>query len=143
MLQRLTSEDIAKWWSNISEALSLSFPPTVEHKDNSVSNILQALIDGRMQCWMEVQEGKALGIVTTAIVEEPFSGTCNLLIYSFFSHNMIADQWRDGLNTVREYAKSRKCYKIIAFVDKDRVATIAEKLGGKVINVLVEFNLEN
>lgn len=143
MLQRLLSEDIAKWWNLIGDSIQKSLPPTINPSEDSISNILHALIAGRMQCWIEQEEGAVRGIVVTAVVKDEFSENINLLIYSMFSNRTAKpDDWRDALSTLKIYAKNRGCYKIIAFTNKEVVESIVEKLGGSVSEVLVQFNLD-
>lgn len=143
MLQRLTNDDVVKRWSVIKEGIMRSLPPTVPLSEDSISGILSSLISGRLQCWIENGEEEIKGLVLTGVMEDEFAGIRNLLIFSIYSNRTSSpEDWRDGINTLKAYAKGRGCYKIIAFTDREIVESIVLKLGGQVSRVLVEFDLD-
>lgn len=99
-------------------------------------------MQGRMQIWIEEEEGKVRGFVVTAVTIEEFSKTKNLLIFSLYSNGTLsAEKWKEGLVTIKEYAKKSGCNKIVGFTIKPLVESIIIKLGGRAINTLVEFEL--
>lgn len=146
MLVRLLPKDIDSGWDVISKALETSVPEHVNTDDIGMSNLLLALMDDKLQCWLisgeNFQEEGMLGIVTTLTVIDPPSGTRNLLIYSLTAFKTLTQEIiNDGYETLKNYAKSKDCFKIIAYTDVPRIEQMVLALGGTKGHTLVELEV--
>ena len=107
MLIKLLPAQISKYWNLIGHAIEVAAPPTAHCSPGRMNNILQALLEDRMQGWLAVEQAtngneKAVGVVVTTVTEETCSGLKNFLVYAVFSYssNVVSLQiWRDGLET--------------------------------------------
>ena len=146
MLVRLLPDDIEKGWNVISKALEESVPDHVKVDDIGLSNILYALLEDKLQCWLisdsDFKENGMHGILTTLSVVDPPSGTRNLLIYSLLAYRRITKELlMDGYATLREYARGKGCFKIIAYTDVQSIENMVLAMGGKTGHTLVELEV--
>lgn len=147
MLVRLLPDDIEKRWPNLKDAILASLPSYVNNEDeDSINRLLFALLDGTLQCWILVEyenkESKIRAVLTTTITVDDLSGTRNLLIYSLTSFEQLTqDILMDGYSSLREFAKSNKCFKITAFTDIPRVIEMVKSVGGNVSQTLIELEV--
>ena len=146
MLVRLLPDDIEKGWDVISKALIGSVPEYVKVDDIGMTNILYALLNDTLQCWLitgdNFKERGMHGIVTTTVVVDEASQTKNLLIYSFRGYRMLTqDIMNDFYITLKTFAKSKNCYKIIAYTEIERIKTMIINMGGRVGHTLVELEI--
>jgi len=146
MLSRLTFEQISKFWEVIEHSIDGSLPPTVGEVPDKMNNILTALLNGSMQCWVshKKEEGinKLEGVMTTAVTVDFCSGTKTLLLYSGFGYRGFDRQtWMEGFEAISKYARSIHCNKIAAYSDNSDVIRAADMLGGETRFRLITFDL--
>ena len=146
MLVRLLPNDIESGWDKISKALKESVPEHVNTDDIGMSNLLYALLDDKLQCWLvadtDFNEEGMTGIVTTLTVIDPPSGTRNLLIYSLAAFRPLSQELiNDGYETLKNYAEAKGCFKIIAYTNIPRIEEMVKSLGGKIGHTLVELEI--
>lgn len=133
MVVRATPDQIIEGWNVYKDAILLSLPPITDKEDVRSVNIYNALLDGRMQLWlgMDEEQEEVLGIATTCIITDPGTLQRNLLIYSLTSMKGDGfDLWKDGLNDMKEFAKLNRCYLITAYTSNEEVLRIVNRLGG-------------
>lgn len=148
MLVRLLPDDIENRWPVIKEALIKSIPSIIEKNNDSINRLLFALLDGTLHCWLSVEhkdgEPKIGAILTTTIVVDIPSGSKNLLIYSISAYEPLSQELiSEGYKSLQEFAKSMKCFKIIAFTDIPRVIEMAKSIGGEATQTLIELEVNN
>lgn len=144
MLIKLLSEQIAKYWDVIKYAVEESVPPIANENYDKMNRILEALLNGSMDCWVSVNDEnkKIEAIVVTTFSEDYCSGVRNLLIYSIFGYNEISDKsWAEGFETLSKWAKSCGCIRIIAYTDVDRIKEVVNSIGGNTRYSLVSIPL--
>ena len=137
MLVQLTSNQIAQAWPGVKEPIRKALIPQMDVTDESLNSILQHLTQGTSQMWLltDLVDGKIViyAVGTTCFSIEAMTKTKNLLIYSLYGFRLIPDHlWKDGLATLKAFAKRERCIKLIAFTLVDRVVEIAQRLGAQV-----------
>ena len=142
---RLLPDQIMEHWHFIKESMEKAFPP-VAHATGDVMLIIQEqFLLGDMQCWFGVESLDSAGIVavmTTKVVYDEVTKTKNMLIFSVTSYMMHSEElWFDGYETLRAYARSKGCNKIISFSDNPQVMHIAKKLGANVEWKLIQLDI--
>ncbi len=148
MLVKLLPNDIERGWDVISKALETSLPAHVNVDEVGMSNLLYALLDDKLQCWLiagdDFVERGMTGIITTLTVIDPPSGTRNLLIYSLTAYRQLTQEIiNDGYETIKAYAKAKDCFKIIAYTDVPRIEQMVLALGGKKGHTLLELEISD
>ena len=133
MLIQLLPEQISAKWDVIKPAIAAS----IEGSDGNTSSnrMLMSLLNGEMQCWVSCrkEEGHLVveGVITTQIVEDRFSGSRALLIYSLFGKGMDRlGTWEDCFHTLSTFARGHRCDKIIAYTNVRSLIGLVERLGG-------------
>jgi len=135
MLSKLTAGDISKNYDWIKNAIKDSVPNHIELTDEGMINIMKSLAVGGMEAWTiysldnDVQNIKVLMI--TMITFDDIFDQNNLLIYSIKGFESLSmKEWRDSLDSLMVYGRSRKISNITAFTNIDRVIKIVNELGG-------------
>lgn len=150
MLVRLLPDDIERRWPVIREAILSDAPPhvrdIVEANENAISSLLFALLDGTLHCWILVEyedkEAKIKAVVTTTITMDAPSGIKNLLIYSVTAYKELSkEQVMDSYNSLKEFARSLKCSKVLSFTNSPDNMEMAKSMGGKVSQTLIEMEV--
>lgn len=133
MLVKLTPNQIEKYSDLIVDAVEKSMPPYTYSSYMKTNEVIKALIAGGMQCWTICgdKDGSIYGIAITAIMPDFYTHTRNLLIYSLYGFkNIESEMWIGGIATLKKFAQSRGCYRIIAYTDMPNVISLVRKLGG-------------
>jgi hypothetical protein len=142
---RLLPDQIMDHWHFISDAMRRAYPPVAEATNESMLRVQEQFLLGEMDCWFGVDSLNApdiVAVMTTKVVNEEISGTKNMLIFSvttYQPHNQ--ELWTDGYNTLRAYALSKGCRKIISFSNDLRVLSIARQLGADVDWNLIQLDI--
>ncbi len=150
MLVRLLPDDISRRWPLIKKAILQDLPSRISagilKDENAISSLLYALLDGTLHCWVLVEyvnkEPRIIAVITTTIVMDAPSGIKNLLMYSItafqeLSRELIVDAYK----SLQEFAKSLKCFKIISLTDNPENIKLAESMGGKATQTLIEMEV--
>ena len=121
----------------IGDSIVKSMPPADFGSPNRMLNILTSLMSSNMQCWFvmsspEITGENIVAIVTTVVQGGGPTEIKNLEVYTLYARRELTKSLLvDAYGTLKKYAKSRDCYRIIAYSDVDRIINIAEELGGE------------
>ena len=137
----LLVSEVRKRWDDIYHYVKQALPPTaMEHEDVMQKNdLLLSVVGGALTCWIITEaesekvsaKGRMVGVMLTCICTDP-GGAVGLTIYSLTGvENLPFSTWEIGLATIRKYAESKGCKKIFAYTYSEKVAKLAERLGGK------------
>ncbi len=133
MLIRLLPEQAASYWDDIKGAIEVSLPPVVGMQGDRMQNILTALLLEELITWISVDKEKVVdGIVVTSFVLDKNSGTKALLIYCLCGYGETSKtSWEEGVETLRKFAKSSGCHRVIGYTDVPSLIKWVEKVGGE------------
>jgi len=142
MLTRILAEQISSHWEEISFSIEQSLPPFIETSEARMSSILIALLSDILTCWISTnKKGDIDAIATTQILSDFTSDTKTLLIYSTYGFNYIEeDSWISAFNTIREYARNKKCSKISCYTINEKIIEQAKKFGGE-LQTFISFKI--
>lgn len=148
MLVKLLPEQISRFWDVIRYALDNSPPLTTEVRyEDWINRILTSAMSGEIEVWASYRKEEKLkfdGIALTSFELDKFIRVRSLLIYYVFAYGDTAkDTWVNGLKTLAEYAKSRRCTRVVAYSNVPEMIGIAEKLGGDTSVTFISFNVED
>ena len=135
MLIQMLPDQVSELWDVLKPSIMSSMPGHWKKDDVIASNILQAVLADKMQCWVYQNvddEAKLEGVVLTSVFHDQCSGVKNLVIYGLASmkHAKIVDieTWRSGLATLIKYGKGIGCHNIAAYTVVPRIVEVAEAL---------------
>ena len=137
MLVQLLPEQVSEYWDMIGDSIEKSMPPMDFHSPPRMLNILTMLMLGDMQCWFimsapEITGENIVAIATTVVQGGGPTGIKTLEVYTLFARRELTKSMlSDAYNTLKKFAKSRDCYRIIAYSEIDRIISIVEELGGE------------
>ena len=121
----------------IGDSIESSLPPKDFGSPNRMLNILTSLMLGDMQCWFimsspEITGENIVAILTTVVQGGGPTEIKNLEIYTLFARRELTKSLlSSAYDTLRKFAKSKDCYRIIAYSDVDRIVSIVNELGGE------------
>ena len=132
MLLKLMPEQVSEYWDGIKFAVEEALPPVVGETPEKMNNILMALLNGEMDCWVSYrkEESGVVGFVITTITHDSCSDTTNLLLYVIYGMDQTKGvDWIEGYQALRKFALSKGCHRIIGYTTSDKVIKIAKKFG--------------
>ncbi len=137
-------DHVTKVWPYIADTVSRALPPSTYASPYKVNNIVAALMRGDMQCWLYSHDGKEIGAVAlTTVTEDECTGIRNLLIYCMAGYDKIERHaWLEGINRLREFAKSQGCYQITGYTKSARVKRVVDMVGGNTDYRFISIGLE-
>lgn len=148
LIVQMLPEQVSKFWDVIKFAVEESVPPIVGEHPDKMNNILSYILCGFIDVWASyTEDGKGNReftsiVLTQEIYDEP-SGTKNLLIYSIYGYNQIdSDSWKNLFTTAIKLAKEKKCSKLLAYSNVDKVIEMAKFFGGETDYTLLTFDVD-
>lgn len=143
---RLTPEQISEAWDVIRPHMAGALPPTLGVDSTAMTNVLTSLLKEESQLWAyyggleSQQRGAPLGIIMTAIVNEPVAKNRYLLIYVARTIRASKiEHYEEALNTLRTFAEKKGCSQILAYVENDAYVRKLESVGGVKVSNLVRL----
>lgn len=133
MLIRLLPEQAAKHWEDIKIAIEESLPPIVGMQSDRMSNILKAVLTDEIIVWVSAEKDKNIsGIVLTTFTYDKPSGTKSLLLYCVYGYGEInRNSWIEGAETLKKFAISQGCNRVIGYSDVPSIIKFVESIGGE------------
>jgi len=146
VLVKLLPDQVSDNWGEISGAIRQALPSFVANSDRSMVNILKSILADDMQCWILYSSDDAresiYAVLTTKIELDEISGSRCLLIYSFYATKPLTNHLViSGFETLKKFASSVRCHKIIAYTNIPKMERLWESLGGIAETKLVELEV--
>lgn len=145
ILTRLLPDQIMRFWDGIKECIACALPPLVDESIDIMLQIQAELLLGNLECWIvteRAQSGIIYGVVTTRIVYDEISKQKNLLIYTAATvDDHPQEVWQESLDIMRRYAKSKQCFRIIAYSNNFKMLSIAQHIGADVSWRVIYFDI--
>ena len=135
MLLKMLPGQISAYWDYVKYSIEQALPPVVGEGSDKMINILSTLMTGEMQCWVvfrrEEGQVKVIGFVLTTVSSDYCSKTRNLLLYTICTFEKTHGQdWLEGLDALKKFAKKMNCSRITAFTKQENLMKLAEGVGG-------------
>lgn len=146
-LLRMQPDQIPIGWGFIRKAMQVATAGGFDPTEESLANLLQALMAGRIDSWVfykqrDEEEGKVLGLMLTTITEDTIAQIKHMLIYSMSGFNYIDDEkWMIAFTTLAKYARAKGCSTIRAVTNNDRVLDVAAKIGAEIVGYTIEVEV--
>lgn len=145
-ITKLIPEQIMSYWPQIKECINTALPPHVKDSPESMLHIQEALLVGKLECWIAHATGdqsNVYALATTCFVTDEISLTKNLLVYTLATLNPHSqDLWMISYEVLAKYATSRGCSNIIAYSNVPVILNIVNSLGGSSDWHITYFPLE-
>lgn len=148
MLTKLLPNQISNFWLIIKYAVEQSLPPTVGDHPDKMNRILSGMLSGKLDVWAsyrhEEEVTKFDGIVVTQLLYDDASNTKSLLIYAIYAYeDTLPSTWTEGFEILFKYAKSKGCYRCVAYSSVPYVVEQAKKLGADTSFTFISFPLSS
>ena len=146
-LVKIQPENIPNAWDLIKEAMEIATVGGLTVTEESLANLLQALLAGRITAWIfykqiEDEKGKILGLLTTTVTEDTIVGIKHLLLYSMSGFNHISDEnWKLAFSGLAKYARAKGCKVIRCITNSERVLDVAEMIGADVVGYTIDLEV--
>ena len=141
MLVALRPEFVAKHWGEIGSEFGRAMPPVGINSGFAINVLLERILSGEVTVWIVTDsEGVVKGFIATIVTVDRCTDTKSLLIYILVG-DLTIELWRDGSETLREYAKSRGCVFINGFCKNRGELVILKSLGADIEYRLVTWEV--
>ena len=135
MLIRLMPEQVAKYWDYIKFAVKEAAPNSYIDAER-MSNILEALLIGTMQCWMLVRvipdDYEVLCCVVTKLNIDPATGVKNMTVFALYGYDVMdKESWASAHETIVKFAIVSGCRYIDAYTDVPQIVEMSKPFGWK------------
>ena len=134
MLLQLKPEEISKLWGIIKPAVLNALPVFTGERQYVGNGLLNKMLIGQVQCWVSYRDGdlkQSRGIMTTTIVEDEFTGTRNLLLYTAFAFEPLEERdYLEGFKYLKSYCAQMKCENVICYTENERLLQVIKRLNG-------------
>lgn len=133
MLLLLMPDQVPSYWEDIKEGLGRALP---EGGPDRRGLILQGLLLGTIEMWLSYRKEKGGSVVeagiVTAVVKDYIHDTLNLLVYAAWAVGETTwDSWREAIASLKKYAKSRGCNRLVTLSNEKIFLDLAEATGGE------------
>lgn len=141
ILQMLPEQVVAKW--DYLEALFLSSLPVQYQTEHSAVSMLKAILMEDCQVWQIISdEQEVLGYGITHLKVDSIIDMRYLFLYLLVAENVVSvPMWKDALQALKNYARSRACVSVQAITVIEEVKRLASMLGGSNEQTLIEFGV--
>ncbi len=151
MINKLTVDQISTLWDFIKHAIDEALPPIASGYQYRLNNILSSLMAGSTECWAvyeKNEEDKKItlyAIILTMITTDVCSGTRHLYVYAMASFWEDAPRkiWREGLEGLVKYAKSKGCERLVGYTDLPSMEALFKRVGGSADYTLLNLPVES
>ena len=136
-LTRLHVASVGPLWNIIRQALTLSWYPGAAFNEESMANIQESIMIGRLTVWpLTAWEGdKLVGIkamAVTTIAWDDNSANHFLYLYALAAFEPTSmNIWSGAFKILQAYARTHDCVRITARSANPRVIKMVEALGGQ------------
>lgn len=144
MIIKLLPEDIERYEKAILLTLRKAVPNSEGDLLQIYNNTLEGLFSHRCQAWIVVDKDgeipKALCI--TSFIEDVFTGIKSLLIYALYADSELSfDEYSEGFQVFKDFAKFHKCKKILSYTDKKELVRIFSNLTSVQVRFYTEMEV--
>jgi hypothetical protein len=132
MINKLLPDQISSMWPVIKYAVEQSLPPVVGEHPDKMNRILTSMLCGKLDVWAlyDSDSKKFEAILVTSFGGDENSNTKHLLLYCLYGYSHISNgRWKEGYNTLVEYAKANDCSRIVSYSNSDKVIEMAKSFG--------------
>jgi hypothetical protein len=137
MLIKILPNQVVDHWDILSYGIQQSLPPITIESPLRMNNILESLIIGRMDLWLSTEDNKVKGLIVTSITYDKNSDVQDLLIYSLYGYNnLLMKNIKEGLETLKIYARAKGCKRITAYSNVESVIKFMESYGASTFTYL-------
>lgn len=132
MLVKLLPEQVMNYWDLIKEGIEACESSVNSYEPMDMESVQAHLLGGVIHCWVSVnKKPKVVAFVITKIVHSDFTNNASLLILAIYAfEKTTGSDWVEGFETLKKFALSRGCKKIIGYTINDKVLKIVDKFGG-------------
>jgi len=143
MLKKLDNKQVGEYWNEIKPAIRKAFPRQPRDVEDWLNKLLEKILRDEGQVWIGLDEvGKVVFILVTLFIEDPCSGSKQLLVYSLFGYRLVEDKlWKKSQETLKTFALDSKCNELVAYSEVERVVDIAKKTGADVSTTFIQWRL--
>lgn len=141
MLVSLLPNQVTAHWEEISHSIESALPP-IANENEKMSNILSAILLGKIVCWVSIRNEKINAVVTTRILDDDVTEVKSLLVYTIFTMDGANEiDWIEGFETLKKYAKSKGCSRVIGYSEFDSIVARMKSLGADVRYRFISFDI--
>jgi len=142
VILQLLPEQVVSYWDRLEPLFLEALPPRYRDEKSAVS-MLRAILMEDCQVWQLIDdEDNVKAFAITEVREDRIIGVRYLFLYLLVAEEVSSiTMWRDALQALKKYAKSKACISVQAVTIVDEVAHLAERLGSVGNQQLLEFGV--
>lgn len=143
-LLKLRVDEISVHWGLVRQSILMSFPPGTSMNEETMANILQAAMEGRLQVWVLRDGIKPLTILTTVVTHDTISGSKTLFVYSLgaLTETPLA-AWEYGIKKLLEICKRVGCDRVLSRTNNQRLVKLLKRFGARADVHMLELEVSD
>lgn len=145
MILQIMPDQIPSYWDEIKEGLGRALPSGGPDRRDL---ILQGMLLGTIQMWIiyrKENDGYIVeGGTVTAVIDDVIHDTKNLLNYATWAiegEEISKDSWFELLESLKNYARSKGCNRLVAFTEIQSIIRFASVTGGEAKYTFVTWDV--
>ena len=133
MLVKLLPSQVVDNWEVLSYGIQQALPPITYESPKRMQKILESIMLNEMHVWVGLNNDQKIeGVIITCPIYEKNSDVNDLLIYTLYGYeNLSYEVIKEGIATLKSYAKSKGMKRITAYSNVDSVIRLFQALGGQ------------
>lgn len=145
---RMRNEWVTGAWPLCRRVLLEHFPEFLGNEESSLSNILEACMHDRMQCWcvverLEEKNYNIMAMLFTAFSHDDISRVKHLIVYTACKVRPFPREfWNEVSSKLKKFAVAHKCKNIIAYSTNEAAVKLMLLLGGRVDAMLLAMEVD-
>jgi len=142
MLIQLLPEKVSEYWDNVAPIIEQALPLMTAKTIDGMANVLRAILLEHAHLWVYEKDDKSYFMTLTTYLVDPITGQVSLTIYALTSLRTITPEiWTDAYDTLKGFARSNNCDRIIAFTNNKQIIDYINKNGGNATETLIELEV--
>ncbi len=142
MLVKLLPGQVGELWDILKGLIATSLPPTTYNSARRLNKVLEALLCGKLVCWLLHAGGKPAVVIVTGLVEDDYTEARNMLIFSLnIIDRLSKEDWKQGMATLKEHARLAGCGAVIFYSSNKAIIKRARELGARIESAFGLFDI--
>jgi hypothetical protein len=150
MMIKLLPDQIAANWEFLKTCVVEHAAVELAARENRANSLLNALLMGEAQCWIDYAQpdgDKRVTIrfvVITTVTRNPILNVKNLVMYSLVGFGEMATkrEWLQNLRTLVQFGRKLGCDQLLVYAENEQLINIGKSIGANTDTRLLSFNIK-
>lgn len=125
----MTPQQVSLYSGAVIEGLRMGLP-TMNGDEGAIARVFADVVTGKIKCWALLRNKTVLGIMTTLVSTEEYTGKNSLVIFSIQAHESVSrGEWAQLYEFFENHAREIGCSRMHGFSCVPEAIDLADSLG--------------